>query len=79
MAHIFDKESDRVLQAYSTGTDSGNCSYINYLEEELLKFRKPIDKNKAKEELRCMNCNGTGKILNLNNLCPVCNGMGFYK
>lgn len=40
MSHLYDKESQRVLQAYSTGTESGHCAYIDYLESELTRSRQ---------------------------------------
>lgn len=43
MNRLYDKESERVMQAYSTGTEMGHCAYISYLEAELMKFRSPAD------------------------------------
>ena len=43
MNKLYAKESERVLQAYSTGIEMGHCAYISYLESELMKFRRPAD------------------------------------
>ena len=43
---MYKHESKKVMYAYSTGIEMGHCAYIVYLEEELLKYRKPKEKDK---------------------------------
>jgi hypothetical protein len=46
---MYKHESERVMYAYSTGVEMGHCAYIRYLEEELLKLRKPKEKGKVED------------------------------